>query len=150
MDKVKHFRKENIIQFIKFGIVGVSNTLLSYVIYLLSIFVLGELNILQNVDYYIGNVLSFVISVLWSFYWNNKYVFTVREGEKRSILKALVKTYLSYAFTGLVLSNVFAYIWIELLRINKLIAPLFTLVISVPVNFLMNKLWAFKKEKTDD
>ena len=72
MDKVKHFRKENIIQFIKFGIVGVSNTLLSYVIYLLSIFVLGELNILQNVDYYIGNVLSFVISVLWSCFLEKK------------------------------------------------------------------------------
>jgi len=143
----KSFRKENIIQFIKFGIVGVSNTLISYVIYLLCIILLGKLGLFQNVDYYIGNVVSFLLSVLWSFYWNNKYVFTVKEGESRNMLKALMKTYLSYAFTGLILSNVFAYIWIDLLGINKMIAPLCTLVISVPVNFLMNKLWAFKKDK---
>ena len=50
----------------------------------------------------------------------------------------------SYAFTGLLLANVLAYVWVDLLGISKFIAPLLTLVISVPVNFFLNKLWAFK------
>lgn len=31
--------------------------------------------------------------------------------------------------------------------ISKFIAPLINLIISVPVNFIMNKMWAFKTEK---
>ena len=30
---------------------------------------------------------------------------------------------------------------------SKFIAPLINLIISVPVNFIMNKMWAFKTEK---
>ena len=33
--------------------------------------------------------------------------------------------------------------------ISKYLAPLINLVVSIPVNFLMNKLWAFKGEKTE-
>ena len=140
-------RKESLIQFIKFGIVGVSNTLISYVIYLVSIIAMEKLNVFQGIDHYIANVIQFILSVLWSFYWNNRFVFTVKEGESRNLLKSLIKTYISYSFTGLILSSILLYVWVELLGINKAIAPLFSLIVSVPVNFLLNKLWAFKKEK---
>lgn len=58
-------------------------------------------------DYLIATGIGFVLSVLWSFFWNNKFVFTVGEGEKRSVLKALLKTYVSYSFTGLFLNSFF-------------------------------------------
>lgn len=135
-------RETAIIQFIKFGIVGVSNTLLSYALNVAAILALSPLKL--SWDYYLANVIAFVISVAWSFFWNNKYVFKTREGEKRNIPLALLKTYASYAFTGLLLANVLAYVWVDLLGISKFIAPLLTLVISVPVNFFLNKLWAFK------
>ncbi len=131
-----------LIQFFKFGIVGLSNTIISYSIYCLTLYVLKPFQL--QYDYFIGNILSFVLSVLWSFYWNNKYVFKVENGKERNIFFALVKTYMSYAFTGLLLNNVFAYVWIDILGVNKNIAPLITLIISVPINFIMNKLWAFK------
>ena len=94
-------------------------------------------------DYFAANITAFILSVAWSFFWNNKYVFTAREGEKRDIPSALLKTYVSYALTGLVLANILSYIWIDVIGISRFIAPLFNLVISVPVNFLLNKLWAF-------
>jgi len=131
-----------LIQFIKFGIVGVSNTLLSYAINVAVLLILSPLNISR--DYFIANIISFIISVAWSFFWNNKYVFKQREGEKRNIASALLKTYVSYGVTGLVLANVLSFLWVDILGISKYIAPLLNLVISVPVNFLLNKLWAFK------
>lgn len=131
-----------LIQFIKFGIVGVSNTLLSYAINVAVLLILSPLNISR--DYFIANIISFIISVAWSFFWNNKYVFKQREGEKRNIVSALLKTYVSYGVTGLVLANVLSFLWVDVLGISKYIAPLLNLVISVPVNFLLNKLWAFK------
>lgn len=136
---------EMIVQFIKFGVVGVSNTLISYVLNILVLFILAPLQIAW--DYVLGNLVSFFLSVLWSFYWNNKYVFTEKEGEQRTIWKALLKTYVSYGVTGIVLNNILSYIWIEIFNVSKFIAPIINLVISVPINFLMNKFWAFNNKK---
>lgn len=135
--------KEFIIQFVKFGIIGVSNTVISYVINLLVLLFLEPLNV--GWDYFAGNIISFLLSVLWSFYWNNRFVFTVNEGETRSVGRALLKTYISYGFTGIILNNILSWIWIEIFDISKFIAPLINLIVSVPLNFLINKFWAFKK-----
>ena len=140
--KLSEGKETALIQFIKFGIVGVSNTLLSYAINVAGLLALAPLRL--SWDYFAANVIAFILSVAWSFFWNNKYVFTAREGEKRNIPKALLKTYISYALTGLVLANILSYIWVDVIGISKFIAPMLNLVISVPVNFLMNKLWAFK------
>lgn len=135
---------ESIMQFLKFGIVGLSNTIISYVLYLLVLWALKNQNV--SWDYIAGNLIAFVLSVLWSFYWNNKYVFTKEEGKQRSLWKALLKTYVSYGFSGIILTNILAYLWVDILGISKLIAPIITLVATVPLNFIMNKLWAFKSK----
>jgi putative flippase GtrA len=142
--KLSDAKIEWLAQFVKFGLIGVTNTLLSYGIYMLVSWLMAPLDFAY--DYIVGSVLGFIISVLWSFYWNNKLVFT--EGsEKRNILKSLLKTYLSYAATGIVLSNILLYIFVDLMGVSKAIAPFLGLLITVPLNFVLNKYWAFRKEK---
>ena len=131
-----------IVQFVKFGIVGASNTVISYAINVLVLLLLKPLNVPW--DYIAGNTVAFILSVLWSFYWNNKYVFTVEDGKSRNIGRALLKTYISYGFTGIILNNILSYVWINLLGISKYVAPIINLVISIPLNFIINKFWAFK------
>lgn len=138
--KVSEQKIETLAQFIKFGVVGLSNTLLSYAIYLLTLLILSPLKL--SWDYFVASVLSFVLSVLWSYFWNNRFVFK-QDSKKRSFWKSLFKTYLSYAFTGIVLGNILLYVWVALLGIPKTLAPLLSLVITVPLNFLLNKYWAF-------
>lgn len=133
---------KSLIQFVKFGIVGTSNTLISYVINVAVLFLLKPLHV--EWDYIAGNLISFALSVLWSFYWNNRVVFTIQDGEKRSIWQVLLKTYIAYGFTGIVLNNILSWVWINCLDVSKFIAPLINLIISVPLNFLINKFWAFK------
>ena len=142
--KLSDAKIEWLTQFVKFGLIGVTNTLLSYGIYMLVIWLMTPLDFAY--DYIVGSVLGFIISVLWSFYWNNKLVFT--EGsEKRNILKSLLKTYLSYAATGIILSNILLFIFVDLMEITKTVAPFLGLLITVPLNFVLNKYWAFRKEK---
>ncbi len=129
---------EKIKQFIKFGIVGMSNTAISYIIYA----VLVKL----HVNYLIASVLGFVISVINSYYWNNKYVFKEAENEQRIWWKVLLKTFVSYSGTGLVLSNILLVIWIEWIGISEIIAPLINLFITVPLNFIINKFWAYQEK----
>ena len=136
---------ETLEQFIKFGIVGVTNTGVGYGINVLVLKILQPYHL--SWDYVAANIVSFLLSVLWSFYWNNKFVFTEEEGQKRNKLKALLKTYVSYGFTGIILTNVLSYLWIDVLGISKYLAPLINLIITIPLNFIMNKLWAFKTKK---
>ena len=137
--------KENFLQFIKFGIVGVSNTIIGYLIYVVSLKILRSLDLFPDIDLYIAQFSMFVLSVAWSFYWNNKMVFKQKDGEKRNILLALIKTYISYAFTSLIMSEILLYLWCNLLGVNEYIAPIINLLISVPLNFFIQKFWAFKK-----
>lgn len=136
-------KKNTLVQFIKFGMVGISNTLISYGLNVLVLFLLSPFCL--QWDWAAGNAVAFLLSVLWSFYWNNKYVFTLEDGKKRNWWKALLKTYISYGFTGIILNMALSYLWIEVFGISKYIAPLINLVISVPLNFLINKFWAFKE-----
>lgn len=134
----KHDFKNLIVQFIKFGIVGVSNTLISLAIYYVLVYF--------NCNYIVANTLGFIISVLNAYYWNNKYVFKSKEkanGTKDKV-KQLVKVYMSYGVTFL-LSTVLLYVMVDLMHISEYIAPIINLCITVPLNFVMNKLWAFKK-----
>lgn len=133
----------SLVQFIKFGIIGVSNTVISYVLNVLVLLAMRPYNV--SWDYILGNLVAFFLSVLWSFYWNSRFVFTVDEGQQRNTGKALLKTYISYGFTGIILTNILSSLWISI-GISKFIAPLINLVVSVPLNFIINKLWAFRTD----
>lgn len=137
-----------IMQFIKFGIVGLSNTLISYFLYSGGLLLLQRFKLFDQADYLIAQIVAFIVSVAWSFYWNNKYVFTMEQGKKRSIWKALLKTYISYSFTGLFLSSALLILWVQIFHISEFIAPIINLIITVPLNFVINKFWAFKQERS--
>ena len=128
---------EKIVQFIKFGIVGISNTIISYVVYIVLIGV--------NIHYILASVVGFIISVLNSYYWNNKYVFKEDTEQKRVWWRTLIKTFIAYAGTGLVLSNIMLIIWIEVIKISPVVAPIINLLITIPINFFINKMWAYKE-----
>ena len=126
------------VQFVQFCVVGLSNTLISYLIY--AAFVLLGWN------YILGSIVGFVVSVTNSFYWNNKYVFKQENGKRRSILASYIKTFLSYAATGLVLANILLVIWVEVLHLPELLGPIVSLLVTIPLHFILNKLWAFRNK----
>ena len=131
--------KRLFIQFVKFGLVGVSNTAISYGVYAFFTYL--------GVQYIIANVAGFVVSVLNSFFWNNRYVFKKEKDEKRNLWWTLLKTFLAYAGTGLIIANILLFLFVEKLCLSKYIAPIFSLVITIPLNFIINKLWTFKATK---
>ena len=137
-------KRQTFKEFLQFGLVGVSNTIISYLLYVVTLLLVSKSGV--KFDYIIANIVSWLLSVLWSFYWNNKFVFKKEEGEKRNIWAALFKTYVSYGFTGLILNTILSVLWVSVLHISKMLAPIINLVISIPINFFMNKLWAFGKK----
>ena len=136
----KDFFKENFIDFIKFGIVGVVNTFTSYAIVNTCFYVF-------HIHEQISNLIAFIISVIVSFTLNSIFVFKKKPKGIKDLLFTLGKTYLSYAFTGLVLTAVLLEIECNKIGIPLYIASLMNLVLTVPINFILNKFWAFKKKK---
>ena len=120
-------------QFIKFGLVGVSNTLISLGIYYLMVWL--------GCHYLIANIVGFIVSVINSFFWNSKFVF--KDKEEDSKVKSFVKMTLSYGST-FILSNVLMFLFIDIIGWSKYIAPILCLFVTIPINFLLNKIWAFK------
>lgn len=134
--------KSGINQFIKFGIVGVSNTLITYLVYSALVFV--------GIHYLIANAIGFFVSVLNAYYWSDRFVFKKGEMESRSAVWTLAKTYVAYGCTGLLLASVLLYIYVDRLHISEYIAQLLVLVISTPLNFNINKFWSFKTKKVNE
>ncbi len=142
--RVSEKKWKEVLQIIKFGIVGLSNTVLGYIIYVVALKILEKLSFPQKADYIAAQCIMFFLTVLWSFYWNNKWVFKDTKGNGRNILLALFKSYCSYAMTSLILSALLLILWVDVLGVSKYIAPILTLLITIPLNFLIQKKWIFK------
>ena len=139
--KDKEKLKKTIIQFIKFGIIGALNTVISYLI--------------TNGCYYglgwheqISNIIAFIITVFISFMLNGQFVFNSEE--KRCFWKSLFKVYAAYSTTGLFLTAILLYIEEKIFGIPHYMATLMNLVVTVPINFILNKFWAYNDRKTKE
>lgn len=154
--------KNTALQFLKFGMVGVANTIISYLIYAV-VFALSG-------NYVLGNVIAWLLSVLHAYMWQTFFVFRQDDKrEKRVWWKVLLKTYMAYAFTGLFLNNVLSWLWISVIDISQYCGtiitflsahgivlssyefagyagPILNMAVAIPINFFMNKCWAYRQK----
>jgi putative flippase GtrA len=128
---------EYIKQFISFGLIGGLNTILSLGIYWLVVYLGGH--------YLLANAIAFAITVFISYVLNNIFTFK-GEGKAEWSLRTLLKVYVSYSITGLFLTSILLWVWTDCLGINENIAPIINLFFTIPLNFLLNKFWAYKKK----
>lgn len=130
--------KRNIIQLVKFVLVGFSNAIVLLIVY--------NIGLKLGLNYQIAYVIGFVISVLNAYFWNNRFVF---KNSTATFFRKLIKVYASYIATYL-LSALLLYVWTKIFGVPEEIAPLINIVITTPINFVLNKLWAFKNRKNND
>jgi putative flippase GtrA len=123
-------------QLIKFCMVGVTNNIISLSIYYSMVYI--------GIHYFIANAVAFAVSVLWAYWLNGKFVF---KGSKRSA-GSLVRVYLSYGFS-LLLSSLILYVTIDLWGISPYIAPLISIAITTPINFVLNRQWVYRKKEQE-
>ncbi|MBR7033929.1 MAG: GtrA family protein [Clostridia bacterium] len=134
------------VQFVKFGLVGVSNTAIQYFVNLFGHEVLFR-SLPEPWRSGLSIALGFILSVINSYFWNNRYVFKsdVKKAPGEHV-KAFVKMTASYALTSLLLTWLVT-AWIYGKGVPYWIAALIPLVVTVPLNFFMNKYLVFKEKK---
>lgn len=128
------FTDRGISKFIKFGIVGILNTLINWTIFAI-------LNFL-GMYYIISNIIAYVIATINSYIWNSKWVFKYRGEDK----KETTGKFILLNLFGLSLNTVILYLFVDLMRFNKLIALVITTIIVMIINYILNKVWVFKEK----
>lgn len=121
-------------QFFKFLLVGLSNTVVVLVVYYIVVW-LGGTKL-----YLLGQTLGYAVGIVNSFFWNSKLVFS-RSQESKGM--AFVKMCACYGITYVIQMGLL-YAFVEWLSITEWLAPVIAIIITTPINFIMNKMFAFK------
>ena len=120
-----------LLQFFKFGIVGISNTIVFLVVYYALV--------LLGVHHIIANIIAFPLGVLNAFFWNRKFVF--KQEKNRPV--QLAKVFAAYGIT-FALSTGGLFLMVDVFGLSAFVAPLINICVTTPINFLLNKFWAFR------
>jgi putative flippase GtrA len=133
LDGMRH--PANWLQLIRFGIVGASGFVLNLVLYALFVHVL-------SIDYHLAAILSWTISAGNNFVLNRHWTFDGRHENARAIHGQGVRFLLvSLVALGVDLLLLMAFVDGGL---GKVPAQAIAVALSMPVNFLGNKLWTFR------
>ena len=133
------------VQVFLFALVGCSSALVNLGVYNLVLWVLRICGVFPGFDFLIAQVFGFVISVAWAFFFNRRYVFRTPGAPWK---ESLIKVYITYSLTGIGLSSLLSLLWVHVFHIPKEIVTILNDALCFPVNFLLNKYWSFRKEKS--
>lgn len=134
LESLKKYDKNALWQLIRFGIVGVINTLITLVV----IYVLQEL---LHVKYTVANLVGYIAGVINSFFWSKLWVFKkLNSNFMREAVLFLVSFGICYGIQFVALL-----ILVETLHMADTWAQLVSMVVYTLCNFAMNKCITFKK-----
>lgn len=127
-----HRRAPLLLQFVKFGIVGVSNTLLTFAIYTVLLKVFG-------VWYLLASAIGFAAGAVNGFLLNRRWTFRGHVGDARTPLRwAVVQG------AGLGLNEALLYLWVDGIGLDKLLGQAFAIAVVTTTTFLANRAWTFR------
>ncbi|TMM19356.1 MAG: GtrA family protein [Actinobacteria bacterium] len=121
-----------LIQFVKFGIVGVSNTLLTFVVYTLLLKVFG-------VWYLAASAIGFAVGTINSFLLNRRWTFRGHVGDALTPLRWTV-----VQCGGLGVNEGLLYVFVHDARVDKLLSQAFATAVVTITTFLANRAWTFR------
>lgn len=124
-------------QFIMFVLVGFSNTFVLLVFYYIVLFTAGS-------EYYIlGQTVGYIAGIINSYFWNSRFVFSSGSNGAMSFIRMCICYGLTYVIQILAL-----YLMIDVAGISDIVAPIVAVIITTPINYIMNKLYAFHDRHT--
>jgi dolichol-phosphate mannosyltransferase len=123
----------NWLQLVRFGLVGASGYVVNLVVYALCVHALG-------IDYRISATLAFLAAVTNNFWWNRHWTF--RATSRNAGFQAARFLLVSVAAFGLGL--LLLQLLVVVAGLPKVPAQAIAVLVAMPLNFLGNRLWAFK------
>jgi putative flippase GtrA len=121
-----------VVQFVKFGIVGVSNTLITFAVYGLLLKVFG-------VWYLAASAVGFIAGATNGFLLNRRWTFSGHVGDALTPVRwAVVQG------CGLGINEGLLYLFVHDARLDKLLAQVFATAVVTITTFFANRAWTFR------
>ena len=127
--------KDKIIELIKYGFWGCVSTGINLIIFYAFLFC--------RMQYIVANVISYIIAVGFSFWFNNKFVF--KENNDNNLKKG-IKFFLMRGISIIVDSGLLI-ILCEKLGINVFVSKILDSAIIIVCTFVISKLFIFQQNK---
>lgn len=99
-----------------------------------------------SVDENIANIVGIILSIIFAYFTNRKYVFRSKD---KNMISEFIKFSGSRIFS--LLFNIVAFwILVTLLKYNEYLSKALIAVVVVILNYIISRFFVFKKEDTDD
>lgn len=121
-----------LVQFVKFGIVGVANTLLTFAVYTLLLKVFG-------VWYLAASAIGFAAGTINSFLLNRRWTFREHVGDAYTPVRWTV-----VQCVGLGINEGLLYVFVHQAQLDKLLAQAFATAVVTVSTFFANRAWTFR------
>jgi putative flippase GtrA len=132
----RRLRAPVLVQFVKFGIVGVSNTLLTFAVYTLLLKGFG-------VWYLAASAIGFVVGAVNGFLLNRRWTFRGHVGDALTPVRWSV-----VQGCGLGLNEGLLYVFVHDASLDKLLAQAFATIVVTISTFFVNRAWTFRMHPT--
>ncbi|MGL4848920.1 MAG: GtrA family protein [Clostridium sp.] len=119
---------------VKFGFVGILNTLINMVVYNILLFC--------GLNYIFANSIGYGIGMINSYIWNNVWVFKTKSKSIHTIIKFIIVNLIVLG-----INNGLLFILVKEFDLNKTVAQILVIVVTTLINFVGSKLWTFKEKE---
>ena len=126
---------------INYLIFGFLAFVLNYILY----FVFADA---MQMHYMAATVLSWVLTVVFAYWTNRTFVFKSQNKDTGSVVKEFV-SFIGARIATEVLELVLMYVMVDLLSINDKISKLVCQALVILANYVLSKIWIFKKSDGD-
>lgn len=121
----------NWVQLAQFGIVGATGYVINLVVYAA----------LLGIGPHKAAVISFVVSAANNYWWNRHWTFAQQKGH----FAYQGARFFVVSAVALLVNQVWLLIFIDWLGWGKIVSQAIAIVLVMPLNFLGNKLWSFRR-----
>lgn len=139
---LKKYVKDNydkLKELVLYGFWGVMTTIINYAVY-------AGCNIPLKMTATLSNIIAWVVAVIFAFVVNKQLVFNSKDWSFNILFKELWQFVAARLLSG-VLETFLIYIFVDRLGFNGLIMKIITNIIVVIINYILSKLFIFKKPK---
>lgn len=134
MNNIKKILNKETISYVIFGVLTTIINLTSYYFF----------SKIININYLISNIISWIISVIFSYITNKLYVFNSKDKRMDVIVKEFIK-FINCRLTSGFIEVLLLFLLVDIMKINDIISKLAIGVIVVVLNFIFSKIFVFQK-----
>ena len=123
---------------INYLIFGVLTTFVNLIVYALC-------TKLFSINYMISNIIAWILSVLFAYITNKKYVFKSKCDSNKRVVYEIFQFFKYRVLSFIICDMLLLCLFVELLNMNDMIAKVIIQVVVIVLNYLFSKLFVFKK-----